>query len=210
MDELGVRSVVVEKPYPDALDAHSNSSGVPMTRRGRPRKFNAQRTASGRVKPEAILPTPELLAKKAFLTGPGDPALSTNALDILRARGFISDDQLRAGANFRRDLVKAYGSIGPAQRGDGPRGHDGDESDADQRARLRAQENVGKIRKACPSYNAYKRLRNLCAYHETPTLDLVMGDPSAKGWRPNKAQEEVFGVLEAAAAVYGIAVARAA
>lgn len=174
-----------------------------MTSRGRPRKFNVDRYANGRVKPESILPTPELLAKKHHLTGSGDPALSTNALGILRARGFITDDHLKAGDAFRRDLVLGYGSIGPASGG-GKRGHDGADDEAQEKARKRAEKNVGDIRKACPSYNAYKRLRNLCAYYDVPPVALTSGDPADKNWRPNREQAETFELLEVAAAQYGL------
>lgn len=57
-------------------------------RRGRPRKAPTENLGAG---------TPEQAARRAELVGTdGDPVLSSWPVGILRARGFISDDQMRS------------------------------------------------------------------------------------------------------------------
>jgi hypothetical protein len=53
-----------------------------MTKRGRP-KAN---------RPDIDCGTPELIAKRAFLTGAADPSYAEHPLGILYVRGYLSDD----------------------------------------------------------------------------------------------------------------------
>ncbi|MGE3476953.1 MAG: hypothetical protein AB7H70_14220 [Rhodospirillaceae bacterium] len=53
-----------------------------MAKRGRP-KFN---------RPDIDCGTPELIAKRAFLTGGADPSYAEHPLGILYVRGYLSDD----------------------------------------------------------------------------------------------------------------------
>ena len=82
-----------------------------MTRRtGRKRKNQiSKKLTTGRERKEKDLGTPELQAKRNALAVSGRVEDTTDSLSLLCARGFISEDQKRAGVLF---MIVYYGTFG--------------------------------------------------------------------------------------------------
>ena len=80
------------------------------------RKATAKRNKKGKIqypRPRKDFGTPELAMRRAELTGMGDPALSTTALGILFAHGFIDRDEYDAGETYAKLYCKAFGKPFP-------------------------------------------------------------------------------------------------
>lgn len=80
----------------------------------RPRK-NGERYPSGELRPRKDLGTPEVIAKRLALVGPGnsdrppDPALAHYPLGVAFARGIVTSEQHQAGLDYALAFAVAIG-----------------------------------------------------------------------------------------------------
>lgn len=68
-----------------------------------------QRYPSGGLRPRRDHGTPEVIAKRLMMVGPGDPALAHYPLGIALARHVITDDQHQAGLAYALAFAVAIG-----------------------------------------------------------------------------------------------------
>ena len=69
-----------------------------MAKRGRPKK----------IRPDIDCGTPELIAKRALLTGGADPAYAEHPLGILYVRGYLSDDHEQSRRMYAAGMEFGY------------------------------------------------------------------------------------------------------
>jgi len=137
-----------------------------MAKRKRPPKVTSRR---GRPpKTERDGPTPELMAKRLALVGPGgDPALAGYPLGVLLARGLIDRDQHDAGVYYAYLAGRILGKIHPGPVGNGYYNPHGDDA---------AQEIIEPLwRDACKSLMGVSRrakdaVDNVAVYQRLPAF----------------------------------------